>query len=147
MAPAKQSDEVSHTEEAGPPVVDPSAMVLHAAADPTLVTQASMSPTSAATRDRLGTEVKGETEVSSIGGDEGRSGGDRGDPDRVDSDRGGVSLGARGLVGELAVAGGIPSDPVLAMQMGARMALAGERWFFIRSLRRAKCFRRRGFGA
>lgn len=30
------------------------------------------------------------------------------------------------LQGQLAAAGGIPSDPVLAMQMGARMALAGE---------------------
>lgn len=37
----------------------------------------------------------------------------------------GAGLGARGFLGELAEAGGIPSDPVLAMQMGARMALAG----------------------
>lgn len=37
-----------------------------------------------------------------------------------------TGVGARRFLGELAVEGGIPSDPVLAMQMGARMALAGE---------------------
>lgn len=43
---------------------------------------------------------------------------------------GSCSGGACLLEGKMAVdAGGIPSDPVLAMQMGARMALSGETEF------------------
>lgn len=60
---------------------------------------------------------------------DGASGGSDGAGNKEGQD--GAGLGASGFLGELAVAGGIPSDPVLAMQMGARMALAGKFLFLV----------------
>lgn len=53
---------------------------------------------------------------------------------------GGAPAAASYLHGQLEAAGGIPSDPVLAMQMGARMALAGEYLGSLCVARARRCF-------